>query len=311
MLCRFSRRFPNYLAAILDKGEGLKRNFREETGTDLLTAGLLGLSTFGIYVDYPDEPTTGADMEWVFISPKDVGGGRYLRLLIQAKRAKRRTLKSSVYWFYDHLDHLEGKQAEALVDYAASKTAAGESTLPLYAFYHPKSALCGPSMGLPSVEGINFIFAAHVAKVVKGGCSLPDKKLDRWRKFFMPLSDFLCFPASIHRGVMSNILALSFDFDGGFTIIGRNSFHPDLVASRLLHRLNIGEATLADVPPELGVLTDIQPSNGIPLDILAAVEGTAGHAEKRRPERIRVIFVSQASSEDEGLRAAIGRVGQS
>ncbi|WP_210166472.1 DUF6615 family protein, partial [Bosea vaviloviae] len=88
MLCRFSRRFPNYLAAILEKGEGLKRNFREETGTDLLTAGLLGLSTFGIYVDYPDEPTTGADMEWVFISPKDVGGGRYLRLLIQAKRAR-------------------------------------------------------------------------------------------------------------------------------------------------------------------------------------------------------------------------------
>ncbi len=84
-------------------------------------ASLVGLEPFGIRVDFPDEPRTGGDMEWIYAAPLEVNGGRYLRLLLQAKRAHFVKLKSGGYWYYHHLDHGSpaGDQAQKLVAQAS------------------------------------------------------------------------------------------------------------------------------------------------------------------------------------------------
>lgn len=93
MLCEFANYFPRNLAQLLDRDRHLTRNFREETATDLLMMGLISFQPLGIRVDFPDEKATGADMDWIFAAPHEVGGGVYLRLMIQAKRCKEQKLK--------------------------------------------------------------------------------------------------------------------------------------------------------------------------------------------------------------------------
>lgn len=130
MLCELAHSFPPRVAELLERDRGLKRNFREESITDVLMASLVGLEPFGIRVDFPDEPTTGGDMEWIFVAPLELNGGRYLRLILQAKRAQFAKLKVGGYWYYHHLDHgtPAGHQAQTLVGHSAS--AASEAAFP-------------------------------------------------------------------------------------------------------------------------------------------------------------------------------------
>src|SRR5947208_9647550 len=116
MLCALAHSFPPLIAQLLERDRRLTRNFREETVTDLLMAGLLGLKPFGVTVDFPDEPTTGGDMEWIYAAPHEINGGRYLRVMLQAKRAQSVKLKKGEYWYYQHLDHGNppGQQAQTL-----------------------------------------------------------------------------------------------------------------------------------------------------------------------------------------------------
>src|ERR1700734_3542592 len=103
MLCELAHQFPLHIAALLERDRSLTRNFREETVTDLLMASLVGLEAFGVRVQFPDEPTTGGDMDWIYVAPLEINGGRYLRLILQAKRASEVKLKKSRYWFYQYL----------------------------------------------------------------------------------------------------------------------------------------------------------------------------------------------------------------
>jgi hypothetical protein len=63
MLCQFARQFPPLVADFLERGRQFKRRLREETVTDLMMVNLRNLGSDQIIVDFPDEPTTGADME--------------------------------------------------------------------------------------------------------------------------------------------------------------------------------------------------------------------------------------------------------
>jgi hypothetical protein len=83
MLCLLAQHFPRSVGNLLQRGQSLKRRFREETITDLLMANLLALGGGSIIVDFPDEPTTGADMEWNFIN-RDTR--EYFQIILQAKR---------------------------------------------------------------------------------------------------------------------------------------------------------------------------------------------------------------------------------
>jgi hypothetical protein len=64
MLCYFSHQFPPFVANFLQRGRVLRRRFREESITDLLMGSLVALGGGRLVVEFPDEPKTGADMEW-------------------------------------------------------------------------------------------------------------------------------------------------------------------------------------------------------------------------------------------------------
>ncbi len=84
MLCQFARQFPPLVAEFLERGRQFKRRLREETVTDLMMVNLQNLGSDQIIVDFPDEPTTGADMEWNFVNRSN---HTFYRLLLQAKCA--------------------------------------------------------------------------------------------------------------------------------------------------------------------------------------------------------------------------------
>jgi hypothetical protein len=75
MLCQFARQFLQLVANFLERGRQFKRRLREETITDLMMVHLQNLGSDQIIVDFPDEPTTGADMEWNFVNDKPTARG--------------------------------------------------------------------------------------------------------------------------------------------------------------------------------------------------------------------------------------------
>jgi uncharacterized protein DUF6615 len=296
MLCELAQSFPLLIAKLLERDRSLKRNFREETVTDLLMASLVGLSSFGINVHFPDEPTTGGDMEWYFVAPDEPKGGRCLRMMLQAKRARFQTLTASGYWFYDHLDHgaPPGEQARTLMSFSA-KPPDGKRALPFYIFYHPSSALKAAEKGLPAIDGINLVLADRVASVVMSGCGKKEKKVSYWRGQFLPLSDIFCWHYFISRptGVAAGDEAEAFDVGAGNSIENTVGFHPDLLAQRLLARL---ERT-SKQPMRFDTLESFV-ADEIPPDVQRAIMGNVTDEDRRRLRRPRVIFSTSASRED-------------
>jgi hypothetical protein len=299
LLCELAHSFPPRIAELLDRDRGLTRNFREETVTDLLMASLVGLEPFGVRVDFPDEPTTGGDMDWIYAAPLEINGGRYLRLILQAKRAKFAKLKAGGYWYYQHLDHgtPAGQQAQTLMAYTSSSPE-GMSTLPLYILYHSLSTLAPAESGRPDIEGINLIFASDVAPVVLGGCARHEKKVDHWRDRFMPLSDILCWPVVVGgsrsppppnetKFIVGPAEAALPNLMGGF--------HPDVVARRLKNRR--ARASKLAPQPETA-LSPIEPVDGIPNHIQRAIEGHITPEERRELKRPRVILSTRLRRED-------------
>jgi hypothetical protein len=292
MLCELAHNFPPRIAQLLERDRGLTRNFREETVTDLLMASLVGLEAFGVRVQFPYEPTTGGDMDWIYAAPHDINGGSYLRLILQAKRAQHVKSKNGGYWYYQHLDHQKGIQAQVLVNYAATSPD-GMATLPLYIFYHPEAALLPAESKQPAVQGINIVFASKVAPAVKGGCGRKIKRVSHWRNDFMPLSDLLCWPAVADAppapspDATEYLVGQNIAFLPGIT----GSFHPDLIARRLQTRrtagLPVADDPVADEP--------IRPSEGIPDDVVRAIEGRDTNEDRRLLLRPRAIFSTRVT----------------
>jgi hypothetical protein len=245
-------------------------------------------------------------MEWVFAAPLEVNGGRYLRLILQAKRPQYVKLKRGGYWCYQHLDHGDplGQQAQTLVAYAKGKPG-GTATLPLYIFYHPTSALA-PLCSEPAIEGVNLVFADKVAPVVKGGCGRPKKKVAYWRKHFMPLADILCWPTVVTGPPLAptpDVAQFVVGPPGLTTLPTEVGFHPDLVAQRLRQRRKV----MGDLAPE-GMAQAIEPVFGIPADILRAIAGESSEQERKELKRPRVIFSTRLRRADPFYKQAAERV---
>ncbi|RVH24508.1 DUF6615 family protein [Sinorhizobium meliloti] len=308
MLCDLAQSFPSKVAELLERDRGLKRNFREESVTDLLMFSLVGLEPFGIRVDFPDEPTTGGDMDWIFAAPRDIGGGRYLRIILQAKRAQFAKSKGG-YWYYHHLDHEKGKQAKTLVSYAGGAPN-GMSTLPLYIFYHPTSALSAKTATEPAVEGINLVFAHQVEPVVSGGCKRKHKTVKTWRSSFMQLSDILCWPfvpvPKPTGPAQASTLGLQIAGGPSRVLPFAAGFHPDVVAARLRSRLeNVrGKGPIVDI-----VAHGISAADGIPADIERAIDGKMTLADRKELARPRVIFSTTLTRNDPSFDREMQRGG--
>ena len=243
-------------------------------------------------------------MYWIFAAPHEVGGGVYLRLMIQAKRCKEQKLKGGAsYWYYDHLDHgtPKGSQAQTLVAHAATSPD-GMDTIPLYMFYHPQSALRGAASGLPPVEGINLRLAHDIVGTVIGGCKRSEKKVNYWRPGFLSLSDLLCWPVLDLLAPPPPPAAPRTEFllPGGFGELNYRTiaFHPDLVAERI------------DLSRGAGVDFRVRPSSKLPGSIHRAIANEVTDEDRATLKRPRVILSTSLTREAQGFeqaRAAVRR----
>jgi hypothetical protein len=292
-LCHFSREFPDKVAELLGfeefkriAGMRLSRRFREETLTDILMGGLLPFHPHLIpHIDFAsNERITGHDIEWEFVSIRPGGRNRYLRLHLQAKRAT--ATKSGKHWRYQELDYREGGQAESLVTEARN---IGGHCVPLYLLYHPQQVLAPRSGGLPAVDGVNVMLAPAVAEAVAGGCRWPTRKVDYWRRHFMPLSDLLCCPL----GADSTQSIAAIQVQLRMPVMVAAGISPDLIASRLERR----RCALREMWTELDRSLDDEPieaSDEVPPATMQLIQGRGKNPSDRdRGAPSRAIFVSR------------------
>lgn len=296
-LCHFAHSFPDLAARILDRDRHKRRNFKEETITDLLMAGLTAFGPFGVRVDFPlDESVTGNDMDWEFVAPHATDGRKYLRLHIQAKRAIFNQLKKQPsYWFYRELDHEaaknagRGSQAERLIAEAGSLA----GCVPLYMFYHTLDALEPDDRlrKLPAIEGVNAMFADTLGPTLakyppatqkSKRWPVDEKMVEKWRPLFMPLSDLLCFARMSYR--------LRWLRNGGLAFLaapGLAPFSPGALADRLNER----RRQLSEVGQSID-FSPVEAVDNIPQQTRRVIERWSTDPGRAELERPRAIFVS-------------------
>jgi hypothetical protein len=306
LLCRFGHRFPQLAAKILERESGKTRNFREETITDLLMAGLVPFEPLQIWTDFPvNEAATGEDMDWEFVDEQAPDGRKYLRLHIQAKRAHRSNTKKP-YWLYRSLDHAVnppppkgtskppkgaskplrqyGNQHKTLLDEAAKLG----NCVPLYMFYHPASALASASGSLPAVEGVNWMFAELMpVNVSKKAWPIADKKLDKWRPYFQPLHRLLCFG----RGIETILIKKQNTEFPAFLILGGPVNPTPGELADMLNDLRAVYKGARDLAP-------IRASRDVPRTTLAAMAASRDSDGMPELPRKRVIFVTSRPADE-------------
>lgn len=202
MLCSFAQQFPFFVETFLRHGGTLRRRFREETVTDLMMGSLMTAGGGRLVVEFPNEPVTGADMEWNFVDPD---AGTFFRIMLQAKQAYG---EGSVWTrhCYRGLLHTSGAgakpQAEALCDSARHP---GSATYPLYIFYHSGwTCDLARSSGVHDVAGVNIADGFVIERLVKSATTrrlrTRNKNLRTIKPSLFPLSTLFCpislFPVS-------------------------------------------------------------------------------------------------------------------
>ncbi|WP_420478605.1 DUF6615 family protein [Brevundimonas sp. FT23028] len=232
MLCEFSRRFPKTAGEFLDRASGLSRSFREETLTDVLMGAMVAFEPLGIKVDFPDEPRTGADMEWIF---QRANGSTHYRLLIQAKKlygkGKIWTRRSYPEIFH-RVPKTKALQSATLVA-EAKRTAA---TYPLYLFYNHQTICDLAATSGAKVDGASLVSGYFINGLVqqKTAGKLTASKtsnLGTIQPKMFPLSGLLCsLPPVMRRGMSSRVLGFAID---GLWFPGISP-SPELIRQRLI-----------------------------------------------------------------------------
>lgn len=193
MLCYLAQQFPLFVADFLERGRLLRRRFREETVTDLLMGSLITAGGKRVIVEFPDEPITGADMEWNFVNLDDQ---TFFRILLQAKQS----YGAGRIWTrhcYRELLHTSGNgsklQAVALCDTARAEKA----TYPLYILYHPASTCyTAQTGGFSYVTGASLADGYEIERLVTGATSralrTQNKSLKKIAPLLFSLSELFC-----------------------------------------------------------------------------------------------------------------------
>lgn len=197
MLCNFSTTFPEFVAAFLDQGRSLRRRFREETITDLMMGNLMAASGGKLIVEFPDEPATGADMEWNFV---DRRSRTFFQILVQAKQA----YGTGTVWSrhnYRELYHVSGSKPQAHTLCNAARTS-GTSSYPLYLFYHPSSTISlAQKAGVMNIQGVNIadgFFIEHLVRTANGQrLRTRNRSLKAIAPVLNPLSLLFCPPVTL------------------------------------------------------------------------------------------------------------------
>jgi hypothetical protein len=308
MLCQFAQYFPKSVASFLQRGQQLRRRFREETITDILMGNILALGGGSVIVDFPNEPVTGADMEWNFVNPDNK---TFFQILLQAKRLYDNK-KDWKYHSYKKLFYRSGPsktlQVETLCNTALGR---GPNTYPLYIFYNPeRTCLLANSAGARKLDGVNLADAFFISKLAKVSTS---KKLEAANKTvgaiypsLFSLIDVFCPSNILPLGRMAFAprrisIPLLMSFTKGGPQLGRPiPPRPDQVHDRLVEQRATVLKTLRDnnisleLPDVPNVSTEIPP-------YIAAIISRFENLEPYKPEPLnfwRITFVS-ANPRDE------------
>jgi hypothetical protein len=128
------------VASFLQRGRKLRRRFREETVTDLLMSSLIAYGGGRLIVEFPDEPVTGADMQWDFVN---LDRRSFFRIMIQAKQLYGDGGK----WSRHNYTQMYHRPKVGGLTQAATY---------LYIFYNPSnSCKLAADKGVNNIEGIN------------------------------------------------------------------------------------------------------------------------------------------------------------
>lgn len=201
MLCSLSQQFPAFVEGFLDQSRQLRRRFREESVTDILMGGLITAGGGRIIVDFPDEPATGADMEWNFVNPYK---GKFFRILLQAKQCfgKGNNWKRHNY---RHILHTTGNKLTPQAEILCNTARTEQSTYPLYILYNPKkTCLAARKDGATNVVGACLADGYKIERLVKNakGRALRtrNKNLRTIAPLLFPLSNLFCPPNILPLG---------------------------------------------------------------------------------------------------------------
>lgn len=314
MLCHLAHQFPPFVASFLERSRPLRRRFREETVTDLLMGSLITAGGRRIIVEFPDEPVTGADMEWNFVNPDD---NTFFRILLQAKQCYG-TGKSWTRHGYKELLHTAGSstklQAVALCDTARAEAA----TYPLYIFYHPESTCAAAAAaGRTAVTGASLADGYRIERLVTGATTRTlrtrNKCLKTIAPLLFPLSDLFCPSTVIATGPQAFapgrfVFPIAIGLQGGRTVLGMPvPPTPAVIRDRIAAGLGAIDEAEEEAAAKLPSVPAV--AEEIPEDVLARVERVgAGHPLGHGLRHWRVTFVS-ASPRD--MDAELARFRQS
>lgn len=271
MLCQFAGQFPPLVAEFLECGRRFKRRLREETVTDLMMVNLQNLESDRIIVDFPDEPTTGADMEWNFVNRRN---HTFYRLLIQAKCAYGDDASLSRHT-YKYLSHRTAGRYQADILCGAARNAV-YPTYPLYIFYNSAyTCVVARDAEGPTIEGVNLANAYSIRFfATTGRRRIPGIRpyLHSLTRLFCPPDDRTRIPRPTDvRDYLMNRASVSFG-----------------LPEHILKALDADDHIM--VPPEVG--------NTIPEDVQARIEGTAIPVEGTLLRRWRVTFISDGADKE-------------
>jgi hypothetical protein len=297
MLCQLSYQFPPFVESFLERSRSLRRRFREETVTDLLMGSFIIAGGRRIIVEFPDEPVTGADMEWNFTNPDD---GTFFRILLQAKQC----YGEGRIWTrhgYRELFHTSGRsrklQAVSLGETARLEAA----TYPLYIFYHPEStSMAARAAGFNAVNGAclvdGFVIERLAVEAATRTLRTRNKSLKTIAPPLFPLSVLLCPPTILETGPNAFVGA---GFASLFAI-GRESGRrviglpvpptPEVIRQRIV----VSREMLATAVPDIADLPRVPAiSERIPDEVVATIQrARTGSPSERGLQRLRVTFVS-------------------
>jgi hypothetical protein len=300
MLCNLAQLFPPLVEGFLERSRTLRRRFREETITDLLMGSLITAGGGRVIVDFPDEPVTGADMEWNFVNPDD---RTFFRILLQAKQC----YGDGKVWTrhgYRELLHTAGSssrlQAVALCDASRADIA----TYPLYILYHSETTCkAARKEGFHTVTGASLADGYVIEKLVKKAVSRTLRTRNKSLKTIAPIlfhmHELFCPPTILgHDAVISPGFAYIFTVrrNGGQPVIG---IPAPPTPTRIRERILESRRTFTDSEKDFTDLPSVpEISKRIPEEVLTAIKRD-GHRLPSDPplRRWRVTFVSASPSD--------------
>jgi len=313
MLCTLAKTFPDFVGRFLEQGLALRRRFREETVTDLLMGTLMTAAGGRVIVEFPNEPQTGADMEWNFV---DTRTRAFFRLVIQAKQA----YGVGAIWSrhcYREIYHTSGSgsilQAQTLCDTARTSVA----TYPLYLFYHPQSTIdLARNRGKQKIEGVNVADGYEIERLVKGAkgrrLRTQNRSLKTIAPLLSPLSSLFCPSSALPMSPAAYVgrrptLLLVQNLDGRPYLGIPIPPDPVTIRDRVAIIREAREASLDKVAGAHIASDDAytdwpevpQVSNVIPKDIEEVLE-SRGRSPATRLNRWRLTFISTTSFSESG-----------